>query len=134
MWLAERRRRALAREEANEQRQVDYPFISKGQPFIPAALPPVPSKGETRMSLMGYNLGSGSLSAAGLLINDIGDTVDGAEVVLDSDAAGGDGLSELGATLKTSKVPAGEYTLLVTVKNLANEVEETNSIPIRVTG
>ncbi|MEM6706330.1 MAG: VWA domain-containing protein [Acidobacteriota bacterium] len=125
---------ALAREEPNEQRQVDYPFISKGQPFIPASLPPVPSKGQTKMSLMGYNLGSGSLSAVGLLINDAGETVDGAEIVLDSDASGGAGLAELGATLKTSKVPAGDYTLLVTVKNLANEVEETNSIPIRVIG
>ncbi len=125
---------ALAREDAAEQRQVDYPFLSKGQPFIPAALPPVPSKGQTKMSLMGYNLGSGSLSAVGLLIDDAGDTVDGVEVVLDSDASGSDGLSEIGATLKTSKVPEGEYTLLVTLKNLASNVEETNSTPIRVTG
>lgn len=125
---------ALAREEPEEQRQVDYPFIAKGQPFIPASLPPVPSKGQTKMSLMGYNLGTGSFSAVGLLINEAGETVDGAEVVLDPDVSGGSGLAELGATLKTSKVPAGDYTLLVTVKNLANDVEETNSIPIRVVG
>ena len=125
---------AFAREEEGEQREVDYPFISQGQPFIPAALPPIPSKGETKMSLMGYNLGSGSLSAATLLINDAGDAIDGVEVVLDGEANGSDGLSEIGATLKTAKVPAGDYTLLITLKNLANDVEETNSIPVRVTG
>ncbi|MYD85832.1 MAG: VWA domain-containing protein [Acidobacteria bacterium] len=124
----------LLREEESEQRRdVAFPFLRSGEPFIPAARPEVTAGGETPISLVGMNLGAGPVSVRTQVFDSDGQQVaDGGEIVLAPGAQAGSGLSQLsGVFIAGRKLSAGDYTLSVVVTDQANQ-ELSSSTPIRV--
>lgn len=124
----------LLREEESEQRRdVAFPFLRGGEPFIPAARPEVTAGGETPISLVGMNLGAGPVSVRTQVFDSDGQQVaDGGEIVLAPGAQAGAGLSQLsGVFVAGRKLSAGDYTLSVVVTDQANQ-ELSSSTPIRV--
>ena len=124
----------LIREEESEQRKdVGFPFLRSGEPFIPAARPEVTAGGETPISLVGTGLGAGRVSVRTQVFTPDGQQVaDGGEIVLAPDAQAGSGLSQLSGVFRAGrKLSTGEYTLSVIVTDQANR-EHSSSTPIRV--
>jgi hypothetical protein len=125
----------LGREDASEQRAgVEYPFVQAGNPFIPAARPQVRAGAPAPLTLVAYNIGTGSLSVSGQLFSASGDVVDGGRLELGAGASGADGKAELPAVYTAGRVAPGDYVLVVTLRNTASQREETSSIPVRVVG
>ncbi len=127
----------LAREEntADQRFGYDYPFMMDGQPYIPAAKPVVSSGGESPVSLVGYNLASGSLRIAGALFGLDGEPVDGVELLVDARNDTGDPAVELIAgRLKTPQLAAGEYRLVVTATDTETGASQESEIPVVVSG
>lgn len=116
----------MARETSSVNREIPYPFLVKEEPFIPASLPALVPEEKARVSLVGYNLGAGQLTARSVVM-----TVDGREVgtgeleLLDREARTGSGPDRLLATFRPPKLQPGEYLLLVTVTG-ANGTAETS--------
>ena len=124
----------LIREEESEQRRdVAFPFLRSGEPFIPAARPEVTAGGETPISLVGMNIGAGPVTVRAQVFTLDGQQVaDGGEVVLAAGAQAGSGLSQLSGVFKAGKkLSAGEYTLSVVVTDKASN-QHTSSTTIRV--
>lgn len=124
----------LLREEESEQRRdVDFPFLMDGNPFIPAAQPVVTAGGETPISLAGTNLGAGAVSVRTQVFRPDGEQVaDGGEVILAPSAQAGSGLSQLSGTFVAGKkLASGDYTLVVTVTDGKNG-QHSSSTSIRV--
>ena len=124
----------LIREDESEQRKdVGFPFLRDGAPFIPAARPDVTAGGETPISLVGMNLADGPVSVRTHVFRPSGEEVaQGGEVVLEPGARGSSGLSQLSGSFVAGKnLAAGEYTLSVTVIDAAN-AEHSSSTPLRV--
>ena len=127
----------LAREEnsADQRYGYDYPFMRQGQPYIPAAKPVVSAGGEAPISLIGYNLASGSLRIAGELYGVDGKPVDGVELLVDERADTGDpAIEQIAGRLRTPALAAGEYRLVVTVTDEGTGESEVSEIPVVVTG
>lgn len=124
----------LLREEESEQRKdVAFPFLRSGEPFIPAARPEVTAGGETPISLVGSGLGAGPVSVRTQVFRPDGEQVaDGGEVVLAPGAQAGSGLSQLsGVFVAGKKLAAGDYILSVVVTDRSNR-EHASSTPVRV--
>lgn len=124
----------LIREEESEQRRdVAFPFLRSGDPFIPAARPEVTAGGETPISLVGMNIGAGPVTVRAQVFTLDGQQVaDGGEVVLAAGAQAGSGVSQLSGVFKAGKkLSAGEYTLSVVVTDKASN-QHTSSTTIRV--
>ncbi|MDE2976061.1 MAG: VWA domain-containing protein [Acidobacteriota bacterium] len=124
----------LLREEESEQRKdVGFPFLRSGEPFIPAARPEVTAGGETPISLVGSDLGAGPVSVRTQVFRANGEQVaDGGEIVLAPGSQAGSGLSQLsGVFVAGKKLAAGDYTLSVVVTDQSNR-EHSSSTAIRV--
>jgi VWFA-related protein len=124
----------LIREEESERRRdVAFPFLRSGEPFIPAARPEVTAGGESPISLVGMNIGAGPVTVRTQVFTlDGQQVVDGGEVVLAAGAQAGSGLSQLSGVFKAGKkLSAGEYTLSVVVTDKASN-QHTSSTTIRV--
>lgn len=124
----------LGREQKADAPEYSYPFMLGEEAFIPAAKPVIARDGAATVSLIGYNLGEGSLAARAEIFTLDGNPVDGAQIVLQQRLAGRDGMEQLVASLDCSAVPAGDYRLLVSVKNLESGATESSSIEVSVTG
>ena len=124
----------LIREEESERRRdVAFPFLRSGEPFMPAARPEVTAGGETPISLVGMNIGAGPVTVRTQVFTLDGQQVaDGGEVVLAAGAQAGSGVSQLSGVFKAGKkLSAGEYTLSVVVTDKASN-QHTSSTTIRV--
>jgi hypothetical protein len=124
----------LVREpEARQKlRQVPYPFMLGEQPFIPAARPVVPAGGEARLSLVGWGIGGGQLAAEAQVFGADGARREGGEIRIQPAAAGVAGSSQMLATFRPGTLPAGPYTLVVTVSDPASGRKQSSSIPVVV--
>ncbi|HEX9944321.1 MAG TPA: VWA domain-containing protein [Thermoanaerobaculia bacterium] len=124
----------IVREAKARQGEVPYPFMSRDQPYIPASRPALLPGQDARVSLVGYRLGDGQLTAQAMVM-----TADGKEVgegrieVLGREQGTGDGPDRLAATFRPPQLPPGEYLLLVTVTN-AQGAAETSVAPFVVPG
>ncbi len=123
----------LREDESDQRRDVAFPFLRSGEPFIPAARPEVTAGGETPISIVGMNLGAGSVSVRTQVFTPSGEQVaDGGDVVLAPDAKAGSGLSQLSGTFVAGeKLASGDYTLVITVTDQNND-QHSSSTPIRV--
>ncbi|HYO16073.1 MAG TPA: VWA domain-containing protein [Thermoanaerobaculia bacterium] len=116
----------IARETSSLDRKVPYPFMVREQPFIPASLPALRPEEAARLSLVGYNLGPGQLTARTVVMTADGREVGSGEIeLLDREARTGTGPDRLLATFRPPKLQPGEYLLLVTVTD-ANGTAETS--------
>ena len=117
----------MGREDESEQRAgVPFPFMQGQQPYIPAARPRLQGSGEAPISVVGYNLGAGALSADCTLVSDSGERVGGVEITLDGDGVAS-GVSRVGGSFKTQGVAPGDYTLEVTVNGAKSSIPVTVS-------
>jgi VWFA-related protein len=115
-------------------RQVPFPFMNGEQPFLPAARPVVAAGGEASLVLMASGLGAGDLAVRGQVFGADGAARPGGEVALRGRAGAAQGLDHLLATFKPGSLPAGDYTLVVTLTDPATRRELTSSIPFAVAG
>ena len=94
--------------------QVPYPFMQKGQPFIPASRPVLPTDQETAVSLVGYNWGTGELKAESkILTRDGKEAGTGAIRLLGREGGGAAGPDRVAAALRVPKLQPGTYKLQV---------------------
>ncbi len=112
-------------------RSVPFPFMNGDSSFLPAVRPLVAAGGETTLVLIENGLGSGDLAVQGQVFG-----ADGAarptEVALRGRAGAAQGLDHLLAAWKPGSLPAGDYTLVVTLTDPATKRELSSSIAFAV--
>jgi len=120
----------LAKEAQRTQgKPPSYPFVARQESYIPAGHPVLSEGQETRMSLVGYNLGTGELQTDSKILRKDGKEVGPADVkVVEREAGTPDRLL---ATFKPSKLEPGEYLLRVTVTNGAG-LSQSSTAPFVV--
>ncbi len=122
----------MVRETKLRQGEVPYPFLSQNQPYVPASRPALSPGQETRLSLVGYGLGAGRLTAQARVMTAGGkEAGEGTLEILGREAAAGGGPDRLTAAFRTPRLQPGEYLLLVTVTN-AQGAAETSVAPFVV--
>jgi hypothetical protein len=125
----------LGREDQAQQGNYEYPFMMRGNPFIPAARPTVQPGQAAKISVMAYNLGGGIPDAEGVLIAPDGSEAGSVEIVLEHQETGSDpSLLRYGATCTIPTVAAGPYRLQVKLSDPESGEEQTSSIQLRVVG
>ena len=123
----------MVREGADRQRNVPYPFMLGGEPFIPAAQPVLARKGETRVPLSAYNLARGEVEVEARLVASDGSEQSGCEVAgVERLAAGAGGPETLVLDLRHSGLAPGEYTLEVQVTEKSSGKKATTTTPLVV--
>ncbi|HEX3532336.1 MAG TPA: VWA domain-containing protein [Thermoanaerobaculia bacterium] len=106
-----------------------YPFVARQESYIPAGHPVLSEGQETRMALVGYNLGTGELQTESKILRKDGKEVGTADVkVVEREPGTPDRLL---ATFKPSKLEPGEYLLRVTVTNGAG-LSQSSTAPFVV--
>ena len=106
-----------------------YPFVARQESYIPAGHPVLSEGQETRMTLVGYNLGTGELQTESRILRKDGKEVGAADVkVVEREPGTPDRLL---ATFKPSKLEPGEYLLRVTVTNGAG-LSQSSTAPFVV--
>jgi VWFA-related protein len=121
LWL-------IARETSSINRDVPYPFMFAEQPFIPASLPALRPEEKAQVSLVGYNLGAGQLTARSVIMTADGREAGTGEIeLLNREARTGDGPDRLLATFRPPRLQPGEYLLLVTVTDSGGAAETSVS-------
>ena len=106
----------LVRENAAPPQGVDYPFMDRQSPFIPAAHPDLRPGEEARLSLVGWHLQPGDLRADALILSAGGTQAGTAEIrVLDRQAGQAGAPDRIVAGFRPPRLAPGEYHLLVTL-------------------
>jgi VWFA-related protein len=106
--------------EAPRGPQVDYPFMARQQPYVPASRPALAAGQEVPMALVGYDLGAGDLKvAARVLAADGKEVGSGGVRIVQREATVAGGPDRLLAAFRPPQLPPGEYTLRVTVTGAA---------------
>ena len=107
---------------------VDYPFIARQQPYVPASRPVLASGAEVPLALVGYDLGPGDLKvAARLLAADGKEAATGGVRLLQREATAAGGPDRLLAAFRPPALPPGEYTLSVTLTGAAGAASATSA-------
>ena len=119
----------LVREVEERQRQVDYPFMMSGQPYIPAVKPAVPAKGKTPFQFRGLNM-SGEVDFTGEVVGLDGSPVGEAVLKLEPAAAGAEGHTAM-AELQTRGLAPGEYLLVGTATSAAGQQSSSIRFVVR---
>ena len=127
----------LVREQPQDQyaRTTVYPFTVNGEPYVPSAVPLLAEGGddETEICLVGYNLGEGDLFLQATVLDADGERMEGGTLSLrERTVTGIPGLDKLVAAFDPVDLPAGDYTLRVSVTDPATQTRPFNSIPLRV--
>jgi VWFA-related protein len=134
LFVEARRSWVLVREHAKTgEASVVYPFLLKGEPYVPAAHPALSRDDKARLCLVGYNLGKGDLVIEGSVVAADGKLLAGGSLALvERTATGVGGLDELEATFQPTGLGAGDYVLRVALTDRATGHKEINSLPFQV--
>jgi hypothetical protein len=120
----------LIRESNEVPKDVPYPFQIQREPYIPAAAPELQPGQEARLSLIGYHLQPGALTAAAHILRgdgqDLGENGDIQLKDRQPGAAANDP-DRLAATFRPPALPPGEYLLLVTLTDAAGQAETSTT-------
>lgn len=116
-------------EESRRDASLPYPFMAGEQPYVPAVMPWL--DGDMQMHVMAYGAG-GPLTIDGWLLGSDGSPLAGSKVALVGQVQAG-GAEQLTAKLDTPKLPPGDYTVVVNVKDASGR-EMTSSGPVRMGG
>lgn len=119
----------MAREGADRQRAVDYPFMVDGNAVIPSCRPTVKKKGKVPFHIQGLNL-AGDVDLVFEVRDMDGSAVDKASVQV-ANAAPTNGRLSVPAELQTKGLATGIYTLTATATD-ANGESITSSLPFAV--
>jgi VWFA-related protein len=114
-------------------RQVPYPFMNGEEPYVPASLPVLAAGQEARMSLVGYNLGGGTLRIASKILNQDGQDLGPADLKVLSRESQSESTApdRLQAAFRPARLQPGEYLLLITLTD-AQGRSESSSTPFVV--
>lgn len=113
----------LIREPEERRREVAYPFVAAGQPYVPAVMPTVPKKGEMPFYFHGVNL-EGNVEFSAEVVDTSGETVRGVEIRLDPPTMA-EGVHSAVAQLQTRGLEPGRYTLVASVTDGSGESRES---------
>ena len=112
-----------------------FPFTAGGRPFLPAARPVVAAGGEAPLVLLAAGLGEGDprhLALSGRVLGADGKPRPEGAVALRGGAAPADGVERLEAAFQPGGLPAGDYTLVVTLTDPATRRAASSSIPFAI--
>jgi VWFA-related protein len=134
LFLEARHSWVLVREHAKkDDASVVYPFLLKGEPYVPAAHPALGREDKARLCLVGYNLGKGDLAVEGSVMAADGKPLPGGSLALvERTATGVPGLDQLEATFQPTGLGTGDYVLRVALTDRATGHKEINSLPFQV--
>jgi VWFA-related protein len=119
----------VLREAKVRQGEVPYPFMTKSQPYIPASRPALRPGESTDVSLVGYHLGEGQLTAQATVMTAEGkEAGEGTIEIVNREPAEAGGPDRLAATFRPPQLQPGEYLLLVTLID-AKGTSETSVAP-----
>jgi len=122
----------VLREAKVRQGEVPYPFMAKSQPYIPASRPALRPGENTDLSLVGYHLGEGQLTAQAMVMTAEGkEAGEGTIEIVTREPAEAGGPDRLAATFRPPQLQPGEYLLLVTLID-AKGTSETSVAPFVV--
>lgn len=106
----------------------DYPFMARQQPYVPASRPVLAPGAEVPLALVGYDLGPGDLKvAARVLAADGKEVATGGVRVLQREPTAAGGPDRLLAAFRPPALPAGDYTLSVTLTGAAGAASATSA-------
>lgn len=113
-------------------RQVDYPFMLRGQPYIPAARPRIARGGAAELVVMAHNVAGGEVQLESWVLGPDDRRVEGHSlaIVERRPAAGGE---ELVARLEAGGLKPGRYTLVLSLGDGVSAAERS-SIGFEVAG
>ncbi|MEZ5332996.1 MAG: VWA domain-containing protein [Thermoanaerobaculia bacterium] len=121
----------LGREPMPDGKDYPYPFMLGSDAIIPAAKPRFAPNSQERIALAGYGLGGGDLGVRAELRGGDGQAADGVELQLDARSEDG-GFERLTGTLVVGAVPAGEYDLVVSVRDEGTGEVRSSRVPVTV--
>jgi hypothetical protein len=102
------------------------------EPYVPASLPVLAAGQESRMSLVGYNLGAGQVRVESKVLTQDGQDLGPADLrVLSREPGGPADPDRLLAAFRPARLQPGEYLLLVTLTD-AQGRSESSSTPFVV--
>ena len=105
-------------EERAGLRQMDYPFMFKQQPFVPAILPIFQSGQVVAVSLVASKSSDGHLEVDSLILAADGSTMPGTHLrVLEREKLAENGLERMIAVFEVPNLPGGNYSLVVTMSD-----------------
>jgi VWFA-related protein len=114
----------VVREAKVREGEVPYPFMSRKEPYVPASRPVLLPDRAVPLSLIGYGLGKGRLTAQATVMTAEGKEVgEGMIGLVGRESAGAEGPERLAATFQPPQLQPGEYLLLVTVTNPEGKAE-----------
>jgi VWFA-related protein len=106
----------------------DYPFMARQQPYVPASRPVLAPGAEVPLALVGYDLGPGDLKVtARVLAADGKEVATGGVRVLQREPTAAGGPDRLLAAFRPPALPAGDYTLSVTLTGAAGAASATSA-------
>jgi VWFA-related protein len=110
-------------------RSVDYPFLFKTQPFVPAVRPVFQPEQVVAVSLVALTSGSGPLEVSSLILAEDGAPLPGTFLrVLERESASQSGLERLIAAFEVPNLPGGNYALVVTMSDPGSGEVESGSL------
>ncbi|HJX26732.1 MAG TPA: VWA domain-containing protein, partial [Thermoanaerobaculia bacterium] len=115
--------------QAAAQPAIPYPFMLGEEPFVPASKPVLVPGQEAKVSLVVYNLGAGAVRVRARVLGADGQEVSGGRLKLLEHKAGPP--DRLLASYDPPKLPAGEYTLQVTLTD-GSGASRTSATPFVV--
>jgi len=113
-----------------KDRDVPFPFLRDGRPYLPSARPAVARRGETDVQLVAYHMGEGPFAFEGEVVDQNGRALDGVHLeLLVAEPGSAPGMVRLAARLETKGLEPGEHRLKV---SLEGEEQAEAEIPIVV--
>ena len=113
-----------------QQQSVVYPFVVKGDPYVPEARPRLELGKQAPLCLVAYNLGSETPKMTAEVCDAAGKPLRGAKLAVERTATAISGYDHFAATFTPEGLQPGEYRLRVSVGDGANRA--TSEIPFEV--
>jgi VWFA-related protein len=124
----------FVREEEKDQRKdVEFPFLSQGQPYVPTARPTLAPRKDNVVHMVAYNVGDAPPAIGGLLVDAQGNVVAEPKVKLSGQPTTSGEVTRFDATVNPGKVDAGDYTLVLKLDGSDGD-GGTARVPVRVGG
>jgi hypothetical protein len=118
---------------AGKPKDVPYPFLLEGQPFLPASRPVIAAGAQAELVLMAYHAAVGGRRLEGRVLDGSGVEVGDAILEQVGTAAGGQaGLEQVKARFRAASLRPGDYVLEVRLTEPASGDALVSSIPFVV--
>jgi VWFA-related protein len=117
-----------------ERPPVDYPFMDGEAPYVPAARPVVPARGETPLHLAFYGGGGEPPTITAKVRDAAGREASGASLHLGEAVARDGALQRFRATLRSEGLSPGDYVLDLFLGDGSGAGQSGSSIALRVDG